>query len=95
MREKKTMQIRLWGTTQENQAMIDLIKKELKEKVKIISSPYPSKNNSTQRVYLEIDLDNKNYRKHPTQSGDSKTEATQFDESKFFDEIKKRIEQNQ
>lgn len=46
MREKKTMQIRLWGTTQENQAMIDLIKKELKEKVKIISSPYPSKKQS-------------------------------------------------
>lgn len=86
------MQIRIWGTTQENEAMIDLIKKELKEKVKIISSPYPSKNNPTQRVYLEIDLDNKNYRKLPTQINDSKTEKSQFDESSFFEEIKKRID---
>ena len=89
------MQVRIWGTLQENQAMIDLIKKELKEKVKIISSPYPSKNNPMQRVYLEIDLDNKNYRKHPTQTNDSKAEKSQFDESKFFKEIKNRIEQNQ
>ena len=88
------MQIRLWGTTQENKEMIDLLKRELKEKIEIVSAPYVSKNNS-QRIYIEIDLENRNYRKHPTQSGDSKTEATQFDESKFFDEIKKRIEQNQ
>ena len=67
-------------------------KKELKEKVKIISSPYPSKNNPTQRVYLEIDLDNKNYRKLPTQTNDSKTEKSQFDESNFFEEIRKRID---
>ena len=87
MREKKTMQIRLWGTTQENQAMIDLIKKELKEKVKIISSPYPSKNNPTQRVYLEIDLENRNYRKHPAKNNNS-----QFKEDTFFEEIKKRID---
>ena len=86
------MQVRIWGTPQENQAMIDLIKKELKEKVKIISSPYPSKNNPTQRVYLEIDLDNKNYRKLPTQTNDSKTEKSQFDESNFFEEIRKRID---
>ena len=88
------MQIRLWGTTQENKEMIDLLKRELKEKIEIVSAPYVSKNNS-QRIYIEIDLENRNYRKHPTQSGDSKTEVTQFDESKFFDEIKKRIEQNQ
>ena len=81
------MQIRLWGTTQENQAMIDLIKKELKEKVKIISSPYPSKNNPTQRVYLEIDLENRNYRKHPAKNNNS-----QFKEDTFFEEIKKRID---
>ena len=81
------MQIRLWGTTQENQAMIDLIKKELKEKVKIISSPYPSKNNPTQRVYLEIDLENRNYRKHPAKNNNS-----QFKDDTFFEEIKKRID---
>ena len=94
MREKKTMQIRLWGTTQENKEMIDLLKRELKEKIKIVSAPYVSKNN-TQRIYIELDLENKNYRKHPTQTSDSKTGKTQFDESKFFDEIKNRIEQNQ
>ena len=84
------MQVRLWGFPEENNEIINLLQQKLEDKIKIISSPYPSKNNSTQRVYLEIDLDNKNYRKHPTQSGDSKTEATQFDESKFFDEIKKK-----
>lgn len=81
------MQVRIWGTLQENQAMIDLIKKELKEKVKIISSPYPSKNNPTQRVYLEIDLENRNYRKHPAKNNNS-----QFKEDDFFEEIKKRID---
>lgn len=81
------MQVRIWGTLQENQAMIDLIKKELKEKVKIISSPYPSKNNPTQRVYLEIDLENRNYRKHPAKNNNS-----QFKEDAFFEEIKKIID---
>ena len=81
------MQVRIWGIPQENQEMIDLIKKELKEKVKIISSPYPSKNNPTQRVYLEIDLENRNYRKHPAKNNNS-----QFKEDAFFEEIKKRID---
>lgn len=89
------MQIRLWGTPEENTEIISLLQEKLEDKIKIISSAYQSKNNNTQRVYIEIDLENRNYRKHPTQSGDSKTEATQFDESKFFDEIKKRIEHNQ
>ena len=70
------MQVRIWGTPQENQAMIDLIKKELKEKVKIISSAYQSKNNNTQRIYIEIDLENRNYRKHPAKNNNS-----QFKES--------------
>ena len=88
------MQLRLWGFPEENTYILKLLQRELKEKIKIVSAPYVSKNN-TQRIYIEIDLENRNYRKHPTQSGDSKTEVTQFDESKFFDEIKKRIEQNQ
>lgn len=89
------MQLRLWGFPEENTYILKLLQRELEDKIKIISSAYQSKNNNTQRIYIEIDLENRNYRKHPTQSGDSKTEATQFDESKFFDEIKKRIEQNQ
>ena len=89
------MQLRLWGFPEENTYILKLLQRELKDKIKIISSAYQSKNNNTQRIYIEIDLENRNYRKHPTQSGDSKTEKTQFDESKFFDEIKNRIEQNQ
>ena len=89
------MQVRLWGFPEENNEIINLLQQKLEDKIKIISSAYQSKNNNTQRIYIEIDLENRNYRKHPTQSGDSKTEAMQFDESKFFDEIKKRIEQNQ
>ena len=89
------MQVRLWGFPEENNEIINLLQQKLEDKIKIISSPYPSKNNSTQRVYLEIDLDDKNYRKHPTQSGDSKTEKTQFNEPALFEEIKKRIAQNQ
>ena len=80
------MQIRLWGTTQENKEMIDLLKRELKEKIKIVSAPYVSKNN-TQRIYIEIDLENRNYRKHPAKNNNS-----QFKEDTFFEEIKKRID---
>ena len=89
------MQVRVWGTPEENQEIIDLLQREIKDKIKIISSVYQSKNNNTQRIYIEIDLVNKNYRKYPTQTGDSKTEKTQFNEPALFDEIKKRIEQNQ
>ena len=88
------MQVRLWGFPEENNEIINLLQQKLEDKIKIISSPYVSKNNNTQRIYIEIDLENRNYRKHPTQTSDSKTEKSQFDESKFFDEIKKRIEQN-
>ena len=88
------MQVRVWGTPEENQEIIDLLQREIKDKIKIISSVYQSKNNNTQRIYIEIDLENKNYRKYPTQTGDSKTEKPQFDESKFFKEITKRINPN-
>lgn len=50
------MQIRLWGTLQENTDMINLLQRELQNKIKIISSPYMSKNNETHRIYMEIDL---------------------------------------
>ena len=89
------MQVRVWGTPEENQEIIDLLQREIKDKIKIISSVYQSKNNNTQRIYIEIDLENKNYRKYPTQTGDSKTEKTQINEPALFDEIKKRKEQNQ
>lgn len=58
------MQIRLWGTPEENQEMIELLRNDLEDKIKIISSPYRSANGVTQRVYVEIDLENKNYSKH-------------------------------
>ena len=57
------MQIRLWGTPEENQEMIDRLQNNLENKIKIISTPYRSANSVTQRVYVEIDLENKNYRK--------------------------------
>ena len=59
------MQIRLWGTPEENKEMIRLLQQKLEDKIKIISSPYLSKNNNMQRIYVEIDLENRNYRKNP------------------------------
>ena len=88
------MQVRIWGTLQENQAMIDILQKELQDKIKIISSPYVSKNNNTQRIYIEIDLENRNYRKHPTPTDNSKMEVSQFNEKDFFKEIEKRIDRD-
>ena len=58
------MQIRLLGTPDENERMIELLQNNLEDKIKIISAPYRSANGVTQRVYVEIDLENKNYRKH-------------------------------
>ena len=88
------MQIRIWGTPQENQDMIDILQKELQDKIKIISSPYMSKNNSTQRVYMEIDLENKNYRKISVPNRNSQTESNTFNEISFFEEMKKRIDRD-
>ena len=59
------MQLRLWGTLEENQEMIEVLKSNLGEKVKIISAPYSSASGLTQRIYIEIDLQNQNYRKYP------------------------------
>ena len=88
------MQVRIWGIPQENQEMIDILQKELQDKIKIISSPYVSKNNNTQRIYIEIDLENRNYRKHPTPTDNSKMEVSQFNEKDFFKEIEKRIDRD-
>ena len=88
------MQIRLWGTTQENNEIINLLQQKLEDKIKIISSPYVSKNNNTQRIYIEIDLENRNYRKHPTPTDNSKKEVSQFNEKDFFKEIEKRIDRD-
>ena len=60
-----TMQVRIWGTPEENSEMMDLLKNNLGDKIKIISSSYPSANGVTQRIYMEIDLENKNYKKCP------------------------------
>lgn len=100
------MQIRLWGIPQENTAMINLLQRELKDKIKIISSPYTSKINETQRIYMEIDLQNRNYRKHPIQKNGTNMASTRllikspnsenatFNEDAFFAEIEKRINPN-
>ena len=88
------MQVRIWGTPQENEAMINILRKGLNDKIKIISSPYVSKNNNTQRIYIEIDLENRNYRKHPTPTDNSKMEVSQFNEKDFFKEIEKRIDRD-
>lgn len=84
------MQIRLWGIPEENKYILELLQRELKDKIKIISSAYQSKNNNTQRIYIEIDLENRNYRNHP-----AKNNNYQFKEDAFFEEIKNGVEQNQ
>jgi hypothetical protein len=48
---KKKMQIRIWGTSEENIEMIELLKSSLGEKVKIVSQPYPSVNGVTQCIF--------------------------------------------
>ena len=45
--------------------MIEVLKSNLGEKVKIISAPYLSASDRTQRIYIEIDLQNQNYRRYP------------------------------
>ena len=59
------MQIRLMGTPKENAEMIEILKTSLDDKIKIISSPYNNRNNDSERIYLEVDLKNTNYRKNP------------------------------
>ena len=59
------MQVRLWGTPDENMEMLEVLKSNLGEKVKIISAPYLSASDRTQRIYIEIDLQNRNYRRYP------------------------------
>ena len=85
------MQIRLWGTSEENKYILELLKRELKEKIKIISPPYASKTNNTQRIYVETDLENRNYRKNSIKTDHSETEKTKFNEQALFEEIKKKI----
>lgn len=50
------MQIRLWGTETENKEMIGILQNALGERIKIISPPYPSKGNSSKRIYIEVDF---------------------------------------
>lgn len=44
--------------------MIELLWSNLGDKIQIISSPYPAKNNNTQRIYVEVDLENKIFRRY-------------------------------
>jgi hypothetical protein len=87
---EKKMQIRIWGTPQENEVMLQILRKGLNDKIKVVSSHYLSKNNNTQRIYVEIDLENRDYRKYNKQVTDSKTEISHFDEHNFFNEITKK-----
>lgn len=75
------MQIRIWGTEKENAEMIEILKNTLQDKIKIISPPYSSRNNDTQRIYVEIDLENRNYRKNPSK----------FSEKEFFENLNTRF----
>ena len=59
------MQVRLWGTPDENQEMMEFLRHNLGDKIKIISAPYSSASGLMQRIYIEIDLQNQNYRKYP------------------------------
>ena len=59
------MQVRLWGTPDENQEMMEFLRHNLDDKIKIISAPYSSASGLTQRIYIEIDLQNQDYRKYP------------------------------
>lgn len=77
------MQVRIWGTEKENAEMLEILKSSLSDKIKIISSPYLSEGNDTQRIYVEIDLENTNYRKTANQEG--------FSEDAFFENLNKRF----
>ena len=57
------MQIRLNGTKKENEEMIEILKSTLGDKIKIVSLPYRNRNNDSERIYIEVDLENKDYRK--------------------------------
>lgn len=57
------MQIRLMGTPKENEEMVEILKGTLGDKIKIISSPYRNRNNDSERIYIEVDLEDKDYRK--------------------------------
>lgn len=59
------MQIRLMGTPKENAEMVEILKGTLGDKIKIISSPYSNRNNNSERIYVEVDIQNTNYRKNP------------------------------
>lgn len=57
------MQIRLMGTPSENNEIIEILKGTLGDKIKIVSSPYRNRGNEQERIYIEIDLKNTDYRK--------------------------------
>lgn len=48
------MQIRIWGTPEENNEMMNLLKNNFGDKIKIISQPYPSVNGVTQRIFISL-----------------------------------------
>ena len=102
------MQLRVWGTPEENNEVLNLLHQELKDKIKIVSAPYPSSNNKTQRIYIEVDLQNRNYRKVNTdymsscdtpkvcsnKKASSEGEKSIFSEEVFFEDLMKKITNN-
>ena len=53
------MQIRLMGTKKDNEEIIEILKSALDDKIKIISSPYRNRGNEQERIYIEVDLQDK------------------------------------
>ena len=102
------MQLRVWGTPEENHEVLNMLHKELKDKIKIVSAPYPSPNGKTQRIYIEVDLQNRNYRKNATdyisscddpkvrsnKKASSEVEKSIFSEEVFFEDLMKKITNN-
>ena len=50
------MQLRLWGNAEELRETMDMLIDGFGDKIKIISRPYPSSSNDTQRIYIEVEL---------------------------------------
>ena len=48
------MQIRIWGTPQENEVMLQILRKGLNDKIKVVSSPYLSKNKNERQVQINF-----------------------------------------
>ena len=59
------MQLRLWENAEELRETMDMLIDGFGDKIKIISRPYPSSSNDTQRIYIEVELKKDYQRKYP------------------------------